>query len=101
MSRGLGKVEKKILEYFNMSKRDKAEIPGLCYYVAGLIGYPSEDWPFNEDYSDSIYKSVYRSVKSLERKGYLKTERVNPNLLTRERSHDWTTRILKVSLAKR
>lgn len=83
MSKGLGKIERKILKAFEESK-EYIEIMGykdndscsssLSYYVEGLIENLHDDWPSDKKYSYSTYMKTYRAIKSLERKGYVETE---------------------------
>lgn len=95
MSRGLGRVESKILLYFNMASRgcnlDDCEYLSTCHYhkepkerdidvsepcylVGGFKRCPAEGHPF-EKYTTSTYKGVLRALKSLERKGYIKGQK--------------------------
>lgn len=101
MSRGLGKVEKKIIEYLSMANNDctgsiddcpaadgyycpyskakKSYISTgeLCLYVAGIYKCPAsiEDYRLQRNYNASIYKSVTRATKSLEKKGYIESQK--------------------------
>ena len=93
MSRGLGKVEQKILRYFEMVNNDcadyinecdrpcpsqkgesdrKVETDTLCRYVAGIYKCPADsEYIHGGDYPASIYQSVLRAARSLEHKGYI------------------------------
>ena len=79
MSRGLGKVEKKILEYFN--EQEETSITGLCHYIAGNIEKPGDDWPFRASYSDSLYKSALRAANTLEKKGYIESRKHSDRIM--------------------
>ncbi len=129
MSKGLGKVEKKILEWLEMKATNckgrfdhcgdgfcgyakpsdyGSSVVDLGCYVAGLYRCPLDtDRKFFEkqDYADSIYKSTLRAVRSLERKGYLSTEKINPHgkrgCLVRTNNWDYATREVLVKFVKR
>jgi len=74
MSKGLGKIERKILKAFKEDTRsNETSLIGLCDYMEGLIENLHDDSPLNSKFSHSIYMSTYRAVKSLERKGYVET----------------------------
>lgn len=77
MSKGLGKIERKILKAFEESKEYKdndSSSNSLSYYVEGLIENLHDDWPLYKKYSYSTYMKTYRAIKSLERKGYIETK---------------------------
>ena len=102
MSKGPGKIEKKIIEYLNKPGFKSCNIAELCYFIEGDINGPGDEWPSNKniDQTGTRYKSVYRAVKSLENKGYLITEKVNPHgekgCLIRESNFDYATRQLTI-----
>ncbi len=82
MSKGLGKIERKILKAFEEGKEyikirghgdNDSSSSSLSYYVEGLVENIHDDWPFDKRYSYSTYMKTYRAIKSLERKGYVET----------------------------
>lgn len=103
MSKGLGKIERKILQYFGECKKydceyypchfekpvREAETRGLCYYVFDLISCVHDDWPRNKDITDAMYKSVLRATRSLEKKGYLHNQKYIERLTTERGGIRW------------
>jgi len=78
MSRGLGKVERFILEVLTKRKEQRMNLLTL----AGLFqfGLDWNDEPLS-DITKSTYQSVARAVGSLERKGYIVTEKKSSSAL--------------------
>jgi hypothetical protein len=100
MSKGLGRVENKILLYFNIvtngckdyidsceytpyycgdseAKERTVDTCELCLFVADIIKCPGEiEKHFRNKHNDSIYKSVLRAITSLERKGYIERKKI-------------------------
>ena len=83
MSKGLGKIERKILKAFEESKEyikfkgykdNDSTSSSLSYYVEGLTENLYDDWPLHKKYNYSTYMKTYRAIKSLERKGYVETK---------------------------
>lgn len=82
MSRGLGKIERKIIEELKKMKLHKSykiewkchtDLKSLVYYVFDLYDEISED---NSDKpTQSQYISTWHAVKSLEKKGIVETKR--------------------------
>ena len=62
MSRGHGRIQQKILQYFNFHK--EVSIQDLIDFV-----YDTEYW----NYSSSQYQSVCRAVRKLKEKGLVET----------------------------
>jgi len=100
MTKKLGRIENKILLYFNMvvngckdyidncdytpykcgysEGREKSlNTYELCLFVADIIKCPGEiEKHYRDKHNDSTYKSVLRAIKSLERKGYIERKKV-------------------------
>lgn len=70
MSRGLGKVEKKILSILNTHNISAAD--DLCYYVFDLVDCEGNCF-FNKKPTAAQRKSIYRVIKNLEKKGLIVT----------------------------
>jgi len=80
MSRGLGKNQRLIIDTFKKSHRKEVEAMTIFYLVLGLIN-SYDEWvkidKLNENKEKikknnlSKYKSVLKSIKSLEKKNYL------------------------------
>lgn len=85
MSRGLGKVERKILKGLKKYKEYRKEkgydrdrgvgTSSLSHYVEGNCEEIFLDnKSLNDKFSHSTYIKVYNAIKSLERKGFVETE---------------------------
>jgi hypothetical protein len=72
MSRGLGKLQRKLLEGLCEYQRE-AGLGQLSYYAAGLTCSLEEDMPFRERYSDATYKATARAVAGLRGRGLVTT----------------------------
>lgn len=81
MSRGLGRLEREILAALRDDDEGRCELNSLVWWKAGKILRPGADYPdeivFLRPYRafPDVYKSVYRAVKSLERKGLIRVTR--------------------------
>ena len=62
MSRGLGKLQTKLLKVLKRDGRD-CGLAGLAYYAAGMVRDLHKDWP-HERYSISIYKATARGCRA-------------------------------------
>jgi len=79
MSRGLGKVQRKVIELLGEKGAIPVTLLSMYYCDSYRIGY-------NTPIGVSKYQSVTRAVRSLERKKMVKTKKVpakeiNPNFL--------------------
>ena len=74
MSRGLGKVERAILEH--LEKQVHKGMPGrssIPFLVASIYGQSAFAMALHQPFSaERSYSSVKRATKSLEQKGYIK-----------------------------
>lgn len=85
MSKGLGKVERLILDYLT-GWSDVWEAPylpsGECclWTLARVVRFPREQWEglHGPRPSQAQFKSTLRAVRSLERKGHVSTRRTRP-----------------------
>jgi hypothetical protein len=84
MSRGLGFMERLILKHLRKASHSKIDFTDLMWTLAGHIEFVGDDYDLDdEDVSrntpkkvyPSDYKSALRALKSLERKGFLKTRK--------------------------
>lgn len=76
VSRGLGRVERKVLAWLAASRKHRSRLDLLSEYVSGLRECPRcEEW-VPKDVPRSRYVSTARAVQSLERKGYVESEMV-------------------------
>lgn len=77
MSKKLGFLERRILEALRTSEFGSYQLDSLVWWLSGKINHPGDDYPdeiiWERPYKavPNIYKSVYRAVKSLERKGFV------------------------------
>lgn len=84
MSRGLGCLERQILVALQDRSIGRCELSSLVWWAAGKIPHPGADYPdeisFLKPYREflDVYKSVYRAVRSLERKGLIRVARRKP-----------------------
>jgi hypothetical protein len=98
MSKGLGLIERKVLEYFTVECDERilcrepaktAYTGELCMFVSGMYKCrcDSENHRIKTEYSKATYISVLRATKSLERKGLLKRQKIVPRLSYNK--HTW------------
>lgn len=84
MSRGLGNLERRILAALRDKDNSRCDFNALVWWAAGKLPHPGADYPdeiaFLRPYRafPDVYKSVYRAVKSLERKGLVRVARRKP-----------------------
>lgn len=84
MSRGLGGLERRILAALRGKDNSRCDFNALVWWAAGKIPHLGADYPdeiaFLKPYQEfpNVYKSVYRAVKSLGRKGLVRVARRKP-----------------------
>lgn len=86
MSKGLGKMEHKIIEVlgyeYNKSQRENVYFGDLVYQVVNGVGcFHSNNNLLTP--TNSQTQSTYRSIQSLEKKGILEIKREKVNFLNR------------------
>lgn len=72
MSRGLGKLQRTLLEALTDYGRE-AGLSQLCFYVAGRTESLADDMPWRERYSAAQYKATARAVAGLRRRNLVVT----------------------------
>jgi len=93
MSRGLGKIEKAILEAMQARPKRQYWTSALCVHVYSPGDYCQEtgEYRFNFKPNNSQIKSVLRACKSLERKGYIKATKKIHHTLNGHEEHGGRT----------
>lgn len=77
MSRGLGKIERSILEYLKKGYSETICILINVYYPERIDERGFWD---NDHYTKAQYKSILRALASLERKGLVKSVKISVSL---------------------
>jgi hypothetical protein len=105
MSRGLGKIERKIIEALKEREKEAEKKGWDKWTFLGNLAYDVFDGelidvcmsnPFStgdviigEEPTRAQYVSVWRAVKSLERKGVVQTKREIAGFMERNTGHEW------------
>lgn len=95
MSRGLGRIEKRVIE--ELKKREDKEWNFLENLLYGSFdGLADENGNWIKEATNAQYMSVYRAVKTLEKKGFVESKKVRFTVFGR----GGATVAMKVKLVK-